>query len=68
VHPYFGNALNLRLYFTQAFLLVQSLKLAPRASHYESILKKKTMFLIYHFVALTWPQCGKKKKKKKKNL
>jgi hypothetical protein len=41
---------------------VQSLKSTPRALHEESRLKKKTLFFIYQFMALTWPQSPKKKK------
>ncbi len=51
-----------RLSSNQALLLMQPLKSALRALHYESGLKKKTIFLIYHFMALTWPR-GKKRKK-----
>jgi hypothetical protein len=44
------------------FLLVQSLKSASRALHYESSLKKKAIFLLYHFMAFTWPRAPRQEK------
>jgi hypothetical protein len=41
----------------QAFLLVQSLKSAPKGfTHRVKAENKKQFFLIYHFMAFTWPQ------------